>query len=60
MPLRELNNHNAAKRMTDFLGHSSTSEASSSITNNFATLSNSAKPEWHFVAVSIKNAGKMC
>ncbi|MBQ9671933.1 MAG: hypothetical protein IJV34_03655, partial [Prevotella sp.] len=39
MPHRELNNANAVKRMTDFLGHSSTSEATSSITNNFATLS---------------------
>ena len=27
------------QRMTDFLGHSSTSEVASSITNNFATLS---------------------
>jgi len=36
---RELSNANEVKRMADFLGHSSTSEATKSITDNLITLS---------------------
>ena len=39
MPRRELNNHNTAKKNGYFLGHSWTSEATKSITDNLITLS---------------------
>ena len=44
MSRRELNNHNTAKKNGYFLGHSSTSEATKSITDNLITLSG-ARPQ---------------